>query len=84
MYNGRDKLFTLLMPHIHISDQLYELLEEGAEREGCATVDAYAEKLLVVVTKIDDDLIGDTEESVYKTADENKIKDRLRDLGYIE
>lgn len=72
------------MPHIHISDQLYELLEEGAEREGCETVDAYAERLLAVVTKSDDGLIGDTEESVYHSADETKIKDRLRDLGYIE
>lgn len=72
------------MPHIHISDPLYELLEEGAEREGCATVDAYAEKLLAVVAKVDDDQIGDTEASVYKSADESKIKDRLRDLGYIE
>lgn len=72
------------MPHIHISDQLYEVLEEGAERDGCETVDAYAEKLLSVVTKVDDNLIGDTEASLYNSADEGKIKERLRDLGYIE
>lgn len=72
------------MPHIHISDKLYELLEEGAEREGCETVDAYAEKILDVVVKDSDIMVGDTEKSMYSSADESKIKDRLRDLGYIE
>lgn len=81
---AKSKIFTSFMPHIHISDRLYELLEEGAEREGCETVDGYAEKILDVVMKSDDIMVGDTEVSVYTSADEGKIKDRLRDLGYIE
>lgn len=85
MYNGEVLKIIQRMPHIHISDRLYELLEEGAEREGSETVDGYTEKLLAVVLKSEDgNLVADTEESVYSSADEGKIKERLRDLGYIE
>ncbi|MBO8161177.1 MAG: CopG family transcriptional regulator [Thermosipho sp. (in: Bacteria)] len=65
---------------IKISDELYEKIEKVLEEYGFETVDEYVEFVLKEV--LEDKNEG--EEQVFSEEEEEIIKKRLRDLGYLD
>ena len=65
---------------IKISDELYEKIEKNLSEYGFETVDEYVE---FVLKEILEDKNSD-EEQVFSEEEEEIIKKRLRDLGYLD
>ena len=65
---------------IKISDELYEKIEKNLSDYGFETVDEYVEFVLKEV--LEDKSEGD--EQVFSGEEEEIIKKRLRDLGYLD
>jgi len=65
---------------IKISDELYEKIEKNLSDYGFETVDEYVEFVLKEV--LEDKSEGD--EQVFSEEEEEIIKKRLRDLGYLD
>ena len=65
---------------IKISDELYEKIEKNLSDYGFETVDEYVEFILKEV--LEDKSEGD--EQVFSEEEEEIIKKRLRDLGYLD
>lgn len=69
--------------NIEIDDGIYEVLEARAEEKDFEETDEYIEHLLKqVVDKIKKE--KEAGESSYSEEEEEKVKDRLRDLGYLD
>lgn len=66
---------------VSIPDELYEKIEKNLEDFGFKTVDEYIAFVLEEVLKNDDD---SGEEQVFSEDEEEMIKKRLRDLGYLD
>lgn len=68
---------------IEIKDEIYDVLDARAEERDFEETDEYIEHLLEqVVEKIKKEKqAGD---SSYSEEEEEKVKDRLRDLGYLD
>ncbi len=62
---------------VKISDEVYQKIEKRAKEKGFSSVDEYVEEVLK-------ELLKSIEEEQYSKEDEEKIKERLRDLGYID
>ncbi|AJG40175.1 hypothetical protein TRQ7_01640 [Thermotoga sp. RQ7] len=68
------------MKQVNIPDELYEAIEKKLEEYGFKTVDEY-------VTFVLREVLGSEEESeseVFSEEEEEIIKKRLRDLGYLD
>jgi len=65
---------------VSIPDELYEKIEKNLEDFGFKTVDEYIAFVLEEVLKNDDS----GEEQVFSEEEEEMIKKRLRDLGYLD
>ena len=63
---------------IYLSDELYEHLKAHADSQG-KTVDAVAQEVLKAGLPS-----TDAKTQVYSKEDEEKVKDRLRGLGYLD
>jgi len=63
---------------VSIPAQLFEKIEERIKGTGFASVSSYVTYVLEEI------LAEDDEEKSFKKEDEEKIKERLRALGYIE
>lgn len=61
---------------ISVSEDLYEKLKIKCKTEQCDSVDAYVERIL-------EDFVADVVPELSEN-DEQKIKDRLAALGYID
>jgi len=68
------------MKQVNIPDELYSAIEEKLEEFGFKTVDEYVVFVLEEVLKDD----GEGEEQVFSEEEEEMIKKRLRDLGYLD
>ena len=69
------------MKQVNIPDELYKAIEEKLEEFGFKTVDEYVVFVLEEVIKND---AGEGEEKVFSEEEEEVIKQRLRDLGYLD
>lgn len=68
---------------IEIDDNLYSVLEARAEEKSFSDTDEYIQHLLgQVVEKIKDE--KNSKNSSYSDDEEEKVKERLRDLGYLD
>lgn len=65
---------------VSIPDELYEKIEKNLEDFGFKTVDEYIVFVLEEVLKSDDS----GEKQVFSEEEEEMIKKRLRDLGYLD
>ena len=65
---------------VSIPNELYEKIEKNLEDFGFKTVDEYIVFVLEEVLKSDDS----GEEQVFSEEEEEMIKKRLRDLGYLD
>ncbi len=70
----------LKMKQVNIPDELYDKIEKNLEDFGFKTVDEYVVFVLEEVIKKD----GDGEDKVFNEEEEEAIKKRLRDLGYLD
>lgn len=70
----------LKMKQVNIPDELYGKIEKNLEDFGFKTVDEYIVFVLEEVMKKD----GDGEDKVFNEEEEEAIKKRLRDLGYLD
>lgn len=68
------------MKQVNIPDELYDRIERNLEDFGFRTVDEYVVFVLEEVIKKD----GDGEDKVFSEEEEEAIKKRLRDLGYLD
>jgi len=68
------------MKQVNIPDELYSAIEEKLEEFGFKTVDEYVTFVLEEVLKDD----NEGEEQVFSEEEEEMIKKRLRDLGYLD
>ena len=68
------------MKQVNIPDELYGKIEKNLEDFGFKTVDEYIVFVLEEVMKKD----GDGEDKVFNEEEEEAIKKRLRDLGYLD
>ena len=68
------------MKQVNIPDELYDKIEKNLEDFGFKTVDEYVVFVLEEVIKKD----GDGEDKVFNEEEEEAIKKRLRDLGYLD
>ncbi len=68
------------MKQVNIPDELYGKIEKNLEDFGFKTVDEYVVFVLEEVIKKD----GDGEDKVFSEEEEETIKKRLRDLGYLD
>jgi hypothetical protein len=62
---------------LKISSDMYNKLMERAEISGFSKIEDYIKLIL-------EEFISSKEDSSYNTEDEEKVKQRLRDLGYID
>jgi len=62
---------------LKISNDLYNKLKERAETSGFSEVEEYLKFAI-------EEIISSKEDSPYSEDDEEKVKQRLRDLGYID
>jgi len=69
------------MKQVNIPDELYKTIEEKLEEFGFKTVDEYVVFVLEEVIKGDAE---EGEEKVFSEEEEEVIKQRLRDLGYLD
>ncbi|MCD6463609.1 MAG: CopG family transcriptional regulator [Thermotogae bacterium] len=65
---------------VNIPDELYEKIEKSLDEFGFKTVDEYVEFVLREVLESD----SSQEEQVFSKEEEEMIKKRLRDLGYLD
>lgn len=65
---------------VNIPDELYEKIEKSLGEFGFKTVDEYVEFVLREVLESD----SSQEEQVFSKEEEEMIKKRLRDLGYLD
>jgi len=69
--------------NVEIDDNIYEVLDARAEEKEYEDTNEYIEHLLKqVVEKIKKE--KEAGESSYSDEEEEKVKDRLRDLGYLD
>ncbi len=68
------------MKQVNIPDELYDKIEKNLEDFGFKTVDEYVIFVLEEVIKKD----GEGEDKVFSKEEEEAIKKRLRDLGYLD
>ena len=72
------------MKTIKISDDLYKVLEKRSKETDFKTVDEYIDYVLKqVVEKIGDKVLEEGS-GQFSKKDEKKVKDKLRQLGYID
>ena len=62
---------------LKISSDMYNKLMERAEISGFSKIEDYIKLIL-------EEIISSKKDSSYNTEDEEKVKQRLRDLGYID
>jgi len=70
------------MPQVQINDEVYELLRERAEQQGFDTADEYVLGQVADKVRREQDDASDGDQ--VSEEDEAKVKDRLRDLGYLD
>ncbi|KXA93200.1 CopG family transcriptional regulator [candidate division MSBL1 archaeon SCGC-AAA259E19] len=64
---------------VSISDSIYDRIKERVEGTGFDSVDEYVEYVLREVVEEEEE-----EEEPYTEEDEEKVKERLRALGYMD
>lgn len=75
------------MAQVQISDELFATLEKiVGESEEFSKVEEYVEYILkqVVDKKKQSEKASGAQDSVYSKEDEDKIRDRLKNLGYLD
>ncbi|PLV59326.1 CopG family transcriptional regulator [Thermotoga sp. KOL6] len=70
------------MKQVNIPDDLYEAIEKKLDEYGFKTVDEYVTFVLKEVINTDEKGSEDTD--VFSEEEEEIIKKRLRDLGYLD
>ena len=68
------------MKQVNIPDDLYEAIEKKLEEYGFKTVDEYVVFVLKGILEGE----GEEETEVFSEEEEEIIKKRLRDLGYLD
>lgn len=68
---------------VEIPDDMYELFEERAPEKGLDSAEEYVN---YVLGQIQDKLEGqeESDEQTYTEEEEKKVKNRLKDLGYMD
>ncbi len=70
---------------VEVEDDIYEILEERAGEKGFDTTDKYVSYVLgQVADKIERKQSGDKKEQDFSQEDEQKVKKRLKQLGYLD
>lgn len=71
------------MVNVEVDDDIYGVLEARAEEKGFDETEEYIEHLLdQIVEKIKRE--KQDEEKTYSEEEEKKVKNRLKDLGYLD
>lgn len=69
---------------VEIPDEYYEKFAERAPDKGFETADEYVNYVLGQIYEKLQRQEGDNQESTYTKEEEEKVKDRLRGLGYLD
>ena len=69
---------------ISISENTYEKIAKRAEEADFKTVDEYVEYVLKQVIERLEEEKEEPQEEVYSKEDEEKVKERLKALGYLD
>jgi hypothetical protein len=70
---------------VEVEDEIYEVLKERAGEKGFDTTDEYVSYVLgQVADKIERKRSGDENEQDFSQEDEQKVKKRLKQLGYLD
>ncbi len=69
------------MPEIEIDDTHWDRFAERAEEKGFDSTEAYVQHVL---RQVYDKLRRQDDEATYSEEDEETVKDRLKNLGYMD
>ena len=69
---------------ISIPDEIYEKMEKRAKESDFKTADEYVEYVLKQIIERLEEEKEEPEEEAYSDEDEEKVKERLKALGYLE
>jgi len=73
------------MPEVDIPDEYYEKFAERAPDKGFDSADEYVNYVLgQIYEKLQRQERDDEDGSAYSEAEEEKVKDRLKGLGYLD
>lgn len=72
------------MTKVEVPDEIYETLSERAEEKGFKTCEDYVVDILEQVVRKLERMKKDQGKQEFSKEEEEKVKDRLRGLGYLD